>query len=315
MTTREPETAAPPGTLRVRGLTRRFGERTALAPLDLDVGPGGITGLLGPNGSGKSTLLRCLVGLVRPDAGEVWVDGVRLAGDGLAVRRRVTYSPGELACYGGLRADAHLAWLLDGRGREALRRARELCEAFELPLAKRMRTFSHGMKRQLFFAAALAPRVRVRLLDEITEGLDPTKRGAVHELLRADAAAGTTILLSSHHLGEVQRVCDRMVFVRDGRLVSDEAAAAVRRHSRELLRVGYEPGADLAPVAAAARRAGALEAREHGGRLTLRLAGDDPRAVLAALCADPALPRPRRVEYGELSLEDLFGELYGEEAC
>lgn len=320
MTLTEPasRSAAPPceaGAIQARGLTRAFGDKLALAPLDLDVGPGGITGLLGPNGSGKSTFLRCLVGLVKPSGGAASVDGVLLAGDGLAVRRRVTYSPGELAVYGGLRGDAHLAWLLQGRNAEALSRARRIAETFELPLKKRLRTYSHGMKRQLFFAAALAPRVRVRLLDEITEGLDPTKRGAVHEHLRADAAEGTTILLSSHHLGEVQRVCDRLVFLRHGKLISDESAASVRSRSRRLARLAFEPGVDLAPVEAAAAKAGATSVVRRGAELTLHLTEEDPRAVLGALFLDGTLPRPVRVEYGELSLEDLFTELYGEEAC
>lgn len=89
-----PSAAPGAGTISARGVTRRFGDHLALHPLDLEVRPG-VTGLLGPNGSGKSTFMRCLVGLVRPDAGEVLIDGVRLTGDGVAVRRRVTYAPGD----------------------------------------------------------------------------------------------------------------------------------------------------------------------------------------------------------------------------
>ena len=318
---KDPDTASPPaartpdGRIEVRGLCRAFGEKQALAPLDLDVGPGGITGLLGPNGSGKSTLLRCLVGLVRPDGGTVSIDGARLVGDGLEVRRRVTYSPGELATYGSLRGEEQLDWLVAGRDREAASRARRLAASLDLPLKKRLRTYSHGMKRQLFFAAAMAPRVRVRLLDEITEGLDPSKRGAVHEALRADAAEGTTILLSSHHLGEVQRVCERLLFLRDGRLLSDEAADSVRSRSRRLVRLGFRPEDDLEEVERLALESGATDVRRHASRLSLYLPGEDPRQLLAALFERASLPRPLTIDYGELSLEELFTELYGEEAC
>jgi ABC-2 type transport system ATP-binding protein len=301
--------------VRVRGLSRRFGQHLALAPLDLDLGPGGVTGLLGPNGSGKSTFLRCLLGLVRASSGEAWVDGVRLEGDGTAIRRRVTFAPGELALYGGLRGAEQLDWLCAGRSAEETRRAHALADDLGLPLRARVRSYSHGMKRQLLFAAAMAPRVGVRILDEITEGLDPSKRGAVLELLREDAARGTTILLSSHHLGEVRRACDAMVFLRGGEKLSEESAAEVQGLARRTLQLRYAGGAD----GEALRRAlppGSLERLEvEGERATLLLAEEDPRPVLAALAAAPELPAPGRIEYGELSLEDLYRDLYGEDAC
>src|SRR5687768_8445087 len=174
---------AGPGTIVARGLTRRFGTKVALEPTDLDVAAGSVTGLLGPNGSGKSTLMRMLVGIVPRDAGTASVDGVELTGDGTAVRRRCTYSPGEIALYGELRGADHLDWFLRGRERDALTRAREIAESFELPLRKRVHGYSHGMKRQLVFAAALAPRVAVRILDEPSEGLDPHKRAAMIDAL------------------------------------------------------------------------------------------------------------------------------------
>lgn len=321
MQTTQEASAAPPagateaGAIRVRGLTRSFGAKLALAPLDLDVGPGGVTGLLGPNGSGKSTFLRCLLGLVRADAGEAWVDGVRLRGDGTAIRRRVTFAPGELALYGGLRAADQLDWLCAGRSVEETRRAHALADELGLPLRERVRSYSHGMKRQLLFAAAMAPRVRVRILDEITEGLDPSKRGAVLELLREDAARGTTILLSSHHLGEVRRACDAMVFLRGGRKLSEESAAEVQGLARRTLQLRYAGGVDRAALERALPASGLERLEVDGERATLLLADEDPRRVLGALTTARELPAPARIEYGELSLEDLYRDLYGEDAC
>lgn len=309
-------TAATPaaGHIVVRGLARRFGERQALAPLDLDVAPG-VTGLLGPNGSGKSTLLRLLTGLVRPDSGSASVDGVPVVGDGLAVRRRVTYAPGEIALYGDLRAGDHLEWFLRGRGREALGRARELAAALELPLSKRVHTFSHGMKRQLMFAAALAPRVTVRILDEISEGLDPNKRSVVLDLLEEDAARGTTVLLSSHHLAEVNRACGTFVFLDRGRLVGVERADDLRRRAARLLHLEYQGEVVASAQAVLGRLRGATLRVVRGGRVTLELEHGDPRAVLSQLAALAELPAPSSVQYGELALRDLYRDLYGVEAC
>ena len=299
-----------------RGLTRRFGAKVALHPTVLDIGPGGITGLLGPNGSGKSTLLRMLTGLLRPDAGTARVDGVELRGDGTAIRKRCTYAPGEIALYGELRGREHLDWFLRGREREARARARDIADSFGLPLKKRVQTYSHGMKRQLIFAAALAPRVSVRILDEASEGLDPNKRSVLIELLEADAANGTTILLSSHHLDEVDRVCDTFVFINDGQKISVESATAIAERARRLVHVTFaaENKLETELAAALARlRSGVADVR--GANAVIELHDSDPRAFLAELGGMRELPRTIAIEYGKTSLQDLYRALYGVEAC
>lgn len=303
------------GAIRARGVARAFGENQALLATDLDVGPGGITGLLGPNGSGKSTLLRCLVGLVPRDAGSVTIDGRALEGDGSAIRAVTSYAPGELASYRWMRGGKQLEWLLAGRGDRAKARGEELARALGLPLERRVGAYSHGMKRQLHFAAALAPDVRVRLLDEPTEGLDPSKRGAVLELLREDAARGTTILLSSHHLAEVQRVCHRLVFMRAGRVLSEESAGEIDDRSLRVVRLSYDEGAKLDALERCALAAGVLRVERTAEEVRLHLDERDPRAVLRRFFAEDSLPPPARIEYGHLSLRELYQELYGEEAC
>lgn len=315
----------PPGNgprIRARGLTRRFGSTIAVHPFDLDLGAdgnggpgGGIIGLLGPNGSGKSTLLRMLLGLVRPDAGSARIDGVALAGDGIAVRRRVAYAPGEIALIGEMKGIAHLDWLLRGREPEACLRAQGIARELGLPLDARVRTYSHGMKRQLLLAAALAPRVRVRILDEATEGLDPSRRGEILQRLREDAASGTTILLSSHHLGEVDRVCDVLVFLNEGRKIAQESAPSLAARARRLVRLGFEEGTDMLAVEATLARSPGARVRVEGLRASVTLDGTDPAAFLAVALASPDLPRPRAAEYGQLSLADLYREIYGVEGC
>ncbi len=300
--------------IQVRGLTRRFGSKIAVHPLHVDIGPGGVTGLLGPNGSGKSTFLRMLTGLVPADGGEAIVAGVALRGDGTAIRRHVTYSPGELHLYRELSGRAHLEWFLRGREREALPRAIAISEQLGLPLEGRVRAYSHGMKRQLLFAATLAPRVPVRILDEPTDGLDPTKRALVLELLATDASEGTTILLSSHHLGEVDRACQRLLFLSDGKLVADESATSVRERSRRSVRMAWPEGVDVAPIESALRMPGVERVVRNGSELHCLLASPDPRAFLAAFAALP-LPAPTSIEQGRLSLHDLYREIYGLEGC
>lgn len=277
--------------------------------MDLDLGPGGVTGLLGPNGSGKSTFMRCLTGLVKPDAGEASIDGVELEGDGTAIRKRVTYVPGELHLYSEMYGREHLLWLLRGREKSCHARAIELAEELGLPLDLKVRGYSHGMKRQLLFASAMAPKVNVRILDEPTEGLDPTKRGQVLDLLQAEAQTGTTILLSSHHLGEVDRSCDRLLFMNNGHCIADEMPEKVHERATRLLLVGYR---DAAPTELD-QLPGIESVRFDGTRAVVMLSDADPREFLAALAARSDWPAPKEIEHGSLSLNELYRDLYGVE--
>ncbi len=302
-----------PGCISIRGLTRRFGSRVALQPLDLDLGPGGITGLLGPNGSGKTTLLRMLLGLLRPSGGQAALDGMLLRGDGTAIRRRVAYMPGELAVYGELRGGAHLKWMLRGRSRASHDRGVGIAEGLGLPLDRRVRAYSAGMKRQLFFAAAMAPDVKLRVLDEPTDGLDPHTRRRVLNLLQRDASRGVTLLLSSHHLGEVQEVCERMLFLNQGQVLSNERTESLRERSRRVLNLEWESREAAEAADLRLRALGAVEVRMHDVRTTVVLGHDDPLQFLAQIRSDPRSPRPKTIDYGRLVLADLYRDLYGVE--
>lgn len=307
-------TAPRDGTILVRGLGHRFGDKVALQDgLELAVEAGGVVGLLGPNGSGKSTLMRLLVGLVPLERGSITVDGVPLEKDGLEVRKRVTYAPGELHLYGELTGEEHLRMLLRARPAEALRRARETAQELGLPLDRRVRGYSHGMKRQLVFAAAMAPAVRVRILDEISEGLDPAKRSQILDHIERDAASGTTILLSSHHLGEVDRACQRIVFLSAGRIIADETAEAVRARAARVLKLRFHEDADGAAIAAALQGTGVESLSREDGVVRLVLEEEDPRPFLGRLADMESLPAPLSVEHGRLSLRELYRSLYGVE--
>jgi len=218
-------TGAPP--IEARGLLKRYGRITAVDHVDLTVSAGDVYGYLGPNGAGKTTSLRMLLGLIRPDAGSArlfgrdpLVEGVR-ALDGVAgfveAPRFYPYMTG--------RRNLELVAALDGGG--AAGRIDEALDTVDLADRARDRVggYSHGMRQRLGIAGALLRDPRLLLLDEPTTGLDPGGMRDMRRLIRRLAAQGITVLLSSHLMGEVEELCDRVAIVGDGRVLYEGALA------------------------------------------------------------------------------------------
>jgi ABC-2 type transport system ATP-binding protein len=215
---------------RVEGLTKRFETTVALDGVDLQVRAGEVHGLLGPNGAGKTTLLRTLFGLIRPDAGSIWLLDRPFDTPGLALLDEVAGFVEEPAFYPYLTGRANLSLLskLDGRPAgppidEVLRRV-----GLAQRGADRVSGYSTGMRQRLGIAAALLRSPRLLLLDEPTSGLDPAGARTVATLVRELAAQDVAVLLSSHQIGELEKVCDAYTVLRGGRVVWNGTAAELQ---------------------------------------------------------------------------------------
>jgi ABC-type multidrug transport system ATPase subunit len=295
----------------------------ALSDLSIRVNAGEIFGFLGPNGAGKSTMIRLLLGFLHPTAGRAEVLGLDSERASVEIRRRVGYLPGGIALYDGMAGVDLLDYLGQLYGRKPIRRA-ELLDRLELSertLRRPVRDYSRGMRQKIGIVQALQHDPELAILDEPTEGLDPSKRGAVLDLLAEEARRGTTILLSSHHLGEVDRACDRLVFIAAGRMLADETAASVAERARRHVRLEYAPEAGAPHVKTELDKVAGVESVRveiaPGGTLRayVLLRDDDPRAFLSAAFALRGLPPPAVIGYGQLSLSELYRELYGVEGC
>jgi ABC-2 type transport system ATP-binding protein len=214
------------GLLSVQGLSKSFGTLRAVDNVSFAVHAGELYGLLGPNGAGKTTTLSIIAGLLRPDAGEVIMDGVRLKDDPQRARRYLGVVPQELAIYEELSARENLEFwgrLAGLSAREARIRAAELLEA--LALADRARepvkTFSGGMKRRVNLGCALLHRPRLLLLDEPTVGIDPQARASLLGFVRGLQRDGTAILYTTHYLEEAETLCQRIGILDHGRLLAE----------------------------------------------------------------------------------------------
>ncbi|ABG91866.1 ABC transporter, ATP-binding protein [Rhodococcus jostii RHA1] len=215
------------------GLSKRFGSVLALDAVDLNVVEGEVFGYLGPNGAGKSTTLRLLTGLLRPTAGSARVLGLDAWSAAPAVHRRIGYVPGELALYDRLTGRQHITFFGHLRGDPVDKAATVFADRLDLDLDldRTARTMSKGNRQKLALVLALMSGPQLLILDEPTGGLDPLVQHEFHAIIREHTASGGTVLLSSHVLGEVQQVADRVGVLREGRLIAVESLHELRQKS------------------------------------------------------------------------------------
>src|SRR3954471_10491883 len=201
----------------VSGLHKSFGGAPALDGLDLEVTTGEVHGFLGPNGAGKSTTIRVLLGLLRADSGAAQILGRDPWADAVELHRRVAYVPGDVTLWRNLSGGEVID--LYGKLRGGLDRSRraELIDRFELDPTKKGRTYSKGNRQKVALVAAFASDVDLLILDEPTSGLDPLMEQVFNRCIAEATQRGTTVLLSSHVLGEVERLADRVTIIREGR--------------------------------------------------------------------------------------------------
>ncbi|MEA2405436.1 MAG: type transport system ATP-binding protein [Thermoleophilaceae bacterium] len=216
--------------LEVRGLVKRYGELTAVDGVDLTVDEGAVYGYLGPNGAGKTTSLRMMLGLIRPTAGSVRLFG-RDPQAGVSALEGVAGFVEEPRFYPYLTGRRNLELLAAFDGHGATGRIGEVLDVVELAdrAKDKVRGYSHGMRQRLGIAASLLRAPRLLLLDEPTTGLDPAGMRDMRTLVRRLAGEGMTIVLSSHLLGEVEEICDRVAIIRTGRVVYEGAIEELKR--------------------------------------------------------------------------------------
>jgi ABC-2 type transport system ATP-binding protein len=312
-------TAGLGAVIETRGLRKAYvrargGRTVALDGLDLSVPEGGVFGFLGPNGSGKTTTIRCLLGLVRPDGGDLRLLGAdprqEAALAGVAPRvGSIVETPTFFPTFSG-RRNLELLGGLYGIGRQRVDEALERV-GLAARARHRVRTYSLGMKQRLGIAAALLKDPQMLILDEPANGLDPAGIREVRQLLRSLGREGRTVFLSSHILSEVQQVCDQVAILARGRCIATGPVREVLSQGRAAgvlvrLRSGEE-GPGLSALAAAG-----VEAEPAGELIRARVAPEEAGRVTKAL-ADAGLYLSE-LRPDEASLEDVFLELTGEPA-
>jgi ABC-2 type transport system ATP-binding protein len=225
--------------LQVDGLSKRYGERVAVNAITFSIAQGETVGLLGPNGAGKTTAIAMISGISKPDGGQVTLNGVSLARDANAFKRRVGLVPQDPALYEELSAWANLqlfGGLYGLRGAELQSRANAVLALVGLAerSADHVMTFSGGMKRRLNIAAALLHEPDLILLDEPTVGVDPQSRNAIFDNLEELKRRGKTLLYTTHYMEEAERLCDRVLILDHGRILASDTVAHFKQQYSNL---------------------------------------------------------------------------------
>lgn len=238
-TTSTPNTTTytEPAAVEIHSLVKTFGQTRALDGLDLTVRPGSVTGFLGPNGAGKSTTIRVLLGLLRAEAGSVRLLGRDPWHDAVALHRRIAYVPGDVTLWPNLTGAQAIDFLAGLRGSADTGRRNQLIERFELDPHKKARTYSKGNRQKVALVAAFSTVADIYILDEPTSGLDPLMERAFQECVAEVAHRGAAVLLSSHILAEVEKLCDTVTIIRAGRTVQTGSLAQLRHLMRTTVTV------------------------------------------------------------------------------
>mgnify|MGYP002747795718 FL=1 len=291
-----------------RSLVKRFGAVTALDGLDLSVRTGEIHGFLGPNGAGKSTTIRALLGQLRLSSGTVAVFGQDAWRHAVDIHSRLAYVPGDTMLWPNLTGGQCIDLLGGFHG--AMNRARrdELVERFDLDPTRRFRTYSKGNRQKVALVAALACDVELLVLDEPTSGLDPLMEAVFQAVVTERSASGTSVLLSSHILAEVETLCDRLTVVRAGRATFTGPLSQLRSSAATAVDV-VTPAAipGLEHVTGVSRLRS--QAKPRGHRTTLLAQA----AALPTVLTTVGAARPLQVTVHPPSLEQLFLDQYTEQ--
>jgi len=226
--------------LQLNKVTKTFGKKKAVDSLSLSVKAGEIYGFLGPNGAGKTTTIRMVMDFIRPDSGEVSLFGKQGADDLAVARKKVGFLSADASLYPEWSANRHISYIESLRGMES--RGIELAKRFDLDTKSKYKNLSSGNQQKLGIILATMHSPELLILDEPTRGLDPIWQEEIYDILKEFRQNGGAVFMSSHNLSEVQKICDHVGIIKDGKLVSSETMDSIRKiHTHQIMAEFQKP--------------------------------------------------------------------------
>jgi len=225
--------------IRTENLTKFYGKNRGVIDLNLEVLQGEIYGFLGPNGAGKTTTIRTLLDFIRPTRGSATIFGLDTRRDSLKIRKRISYMLAELALYENMTGAEFLRYFIHLRGGVDWSFVQELAERLKSDLSQPIHSLSRGNRQKIGLIQALMHRPELLILDEPTSGLDPLMQREFYDMITEARDEGRTVLLSSHILPEVERVCNRVGIIREGRLITVEHVVNLKERALRRLEIRF----------------------------------------------------------------------------
>jgi len=289
-------------TIEVNGLVKKFGKFTALDGVDLQVNQGEVLAYIGPNGAGKSTTIRVLLGILQSTAGSVKVFGMDAWKDAVKIHKRIAYVPGDVNLWPNLTGGEVIDLFVRLRGSHNKELRERLIKEFNLDPTKKCRTYSKGNRQKVALIAAFASEVDLYILDEPTSGLDPLMEHVFQECVLEQKRKGKSVLLSSHIMSEVERLCDRVAIIRDGKIVETGSLDQLRHLTSYTVKTVTEHA-----IEGLDKFDGVYDVSIEGGVVTFQVNTDKMGAVLGHIGQFGI----QKLESMPPTLEELFMRHYG----
>jgi len=290
--------------IEAKKLTKYYGKSRGIIDIDLKIEKGEIFGFIGPNGAGKSTTIRLLLSLIHPTSGSAKIDDMDCFNESKKIKQILGYVPSEVNYYDGMRVMDLFDYSSKFYRKNCSARINILSERLGLDTAKKINALSYGNKKKVAIIQALIHEPKVLIFDEPTSGLDPLVQSEFFKILGEEKAKGTTILFSSHVLSEVQKVCDRIAIIKDGRILKIEQIESLRQNQFRQIEIYFKEKAEQSlyqdmPI---------KNLSEIGNALTFLYTGDIHK-LLTKLAEDKCI---ENISIEEPSLEDIFMHYYTE---
>ncbi|RKQ34642.1 ABC transporter ATP-binding protein [Oceanobacillus halophilus] len=291
--------------LKVTNLKKRFGKFTALDGVNMEVKKGEVFGFIGPNGAGKSTTIRILLGMLKATQGEARVFGKDVWADAVDIHKRIAYVPGDVNLWPNLTGGEVIDLLMKMNGSTNLTKREELIKKFNFDPTKKSRTYSKGNRQKVALIAAFASDADLYILDEPTSGLDPLMETIFQECVLDAKRAGKSVLLSSHILSEVEKLCDRVGIIRQGKIIETGTLDELRHLTRTHLTIKTKKH-----ITSLNELKGIHNLEEKDSERTLQVDAEEMDTVIRYIAEFGIL----KLESSPPTLEDLFMRHYqGEE--
>ncbi len=291
--------------LKTEGLTKKFGKFTALDGINIEVKPGEVYGFIGPNGAGKSTTIRILLGILKATDGRAEIFGEDVWKQAVELHKRIAYVPGDVNLWPNLTGGEVIDLFTKLRGGNNKNKREELIEKFKLDPTKKCRTYSKGNRQKVALVSVFSSDADLYILDEPTSGLDPLMEQVFQEMVKDVKKEGKSVLLSSHILSEVEKLCDSVGIIREGKIIESGSLEAMRHLTRTHILVKTK---NSIPSLENYQGVHEVERTEQG--ISMQVDTEEMDAVMKHISESGIL----KLESAPPTLEDLFMRHYEHKA-